>query len=55
MAAGANNRVNVLRDALQSRLRPGPTVGVLLAVALGVLTPAVDTRVDDNVPPTLSA
>ncbi len=55
MAFGASNRVNVLRDALQTRLWPVPTVGVLLAVALGVLTPAVDTKVDDNVPPTLSA
>jgi len=55
MAFGASNRVNVLRDALQTRLWPVPTVGVLLAVALGVLTPAVDTNVDDNVPPTLSA
>jgi len=55
MAFGASNRVNVLRDALQTRLWPVPTVGVLLAVALGVLTPAVDTRVDDSVPPMLSA
>ena len=55
MAFGASNRVNVLRDALQTRLWPVPTVGVLLAVALGVQMPSVDTRVDDSLPPRLSA
>jgi len=55
MALGASNRVGVLRDALQTRLWPVPTVGVLIAVALGVLMPSVDTRVDDSLPPRLSA
>jgi len=55
MASGASNRVSVLRDALQTRLWPVLTVGVLLAVALGVQMPSVDTRVDDSLPPRLSA
>ncbi|MEO6712002.1 MAG: DUF2254 domain-containing protein [Mycobacteriales bacterium] len=55
MTSGLSNRVNVLRDALQARLWPVPTVGLLLAVALGVLIPYVDTRVDGSVPPTLRA
>ncbi|MGI8612873.1 MAG: DUF2254 family protein, partial [Nocardioidaceae bacterium] len=47
--------MSVLRDALQTRLWPVPTVGVLIAVALGGLMPSVDTRVDDSLPPRLSA
>lgn len=55
MASGASNRVSDLRDALQTQLWPVPTIGVVLAVALGVLVPYLDTIVDDRIPAILSA
>jgi uncharacterized membrane protein len=55
MASGASSRASVLRDAVQTRLWPVPTLGVVLAVALGVLLPEVDAAVDDDLPGALSA
>ncbi len=55
MPSGASSRASVLRDAVQTRLWPVPTVGVVLAVALGVLLPELDGSVDDDLPGRLTA
>ena len=55
MSSWLGSRAGLLRDALQTRLWPVPTAGVLLAVVLGVLLPELDAAVDDDLPPTLSA
>ncbi len=45
MASGGSSRATELREALQPRLWPVATAGVLLAFGLGVLLPEVDARV----------
>lgn len=38
------------RNAMRTQLWPLPTVGVLVALAFGVLAPRIDARVDDHLP-----
>jgi uncharacterized membrane protein len=47
-------RVRVMQDAVRTQLWPLPAAGVVLAVLLGVLVPALDARVDDQLPETVS-
>ena len=54
MASGASSRAGMLRDAVQTRLWPAPTVGVVLAVVLGVLLPELDASVDSDLPDRLT-
>ena len=55
MASGVSTQASVLRDAVQTRLWPVPAVGVVLAVALGVLLPELDAAVDDDLSVRLTA
>ncbi len=50
---GISTGLSALRDALRTQLWPLPTLGLLLAVALGVGLPSLDLRVDDDLPPWL--
>ncbi|MFI5593151.1 DUF2254 domain-containing protein [Amycolatopsis sp. NPDC051758] len=43
----------VMRDALRTQLWPLPTIGIFLAVALGVTLPRVDGHVDRELPASL--
>ncbi|WP_307723989.1 DUF2254 domain-containing protein [Pseudonocardia hydrocarbonoxydans] len=50
---GTMNRpgtVGAARDTLRTQLWPVPTIGVALAVALGVFLPRLDERIDDVLP-----
>lgn len=51
---GARQRRVVFVDAIRSRLWPVPAIGVIVAVALGVALPQLDTAVDKRMPPTLA-
>ncbi|WP_396925747.1 DUF2254 domain-containing protein [Mycolicibacterium sp.] len=51
---GARQRRAVLVDAIRSRLWPVPAIGVVLAVALGVALPELDTAADEHMPKTLA-
>jgi uncharacterized membrane protein len=42
--------VDAARDTLRTQLWPVPTIGVTLAVALGVFLPRLDERIDDVLP-----
>lgn len=48
--SGPRGALSALRDVLRTQLWPVPTVGVILAVALGVLLPDLDARIDDELP-----
>ena len=43
-------RLGALREAVRTQLWPLPVFSVLLALALGVLLPLLDARVDDDLP-----
>ncbi len=51
----ARSAASALRDAVRTQLWPLPTIGVVLAVGLGVLLPYVDARVDGRLPDWLSS
>ncbi|MCW2131503.1 DUF2254 domain-containing protein [Arthrobacter sp. VKM Ac-2550] len=42
-------------DALRTQLWPVPAVAVVLSVVLGILLPRLDSAVDDDLPPTVTA
>lgn len=42
--------LDTARDTLRTQLWPLPTIGIVLAVALGVLLPRLDARIDDDLP-----
>lgn len=48
-------RRSAIRDALRSRLWPVPALGVVTAVAVGIVLPELDAAFDAHIPPTLSA
>lgn len=48
-------RLGGLREGLRTQLWPLPALGVLLAVGLGVALPRLDARVDDDLPPSVTA
>ena len=45
-----SSALSVMRDALRTQLWPVPTIAVVLAVALGVLLPRLDARIDGELP-----
>lgn len=49
------SRLNGLREGVRTQLWPLPALGVLLAVGLGVALPRLDARVDDDLPPSVTA
>ncbi|ORB54941.1 hypothetical protein BST42_09155 [Mycolicibacterium rhodesiae] len=51
---GARQRRAIVIDAIRSRLWPVPAIGVVAAVALGVVLPELDDAIDDNMPVTLA-
>lgn len=44
-----------IRDALRTQLWPVPAVAVVLSVVLGIVLPRLDSAVDDDLPPTVTA
>ncbi len=48
-------RIRVIREAFRSQLWPIPAVAVVLAVALGIWLPTIDSAYDASLPPTLRA
>ncbi|MGQ0718993.1 MAG: DUF2254 domain-containing protein [Pseudonocardiales bacterium] len=53
--SGLRGGLSVLRDAVRTQLWPLPTLGVGLAVALGVVLPGLDARIDDDLPASVTA
>ncbi len=51
----ARSALTVLADATRTQLWPLPTIGLVLGVALGVLLPRLDARVDEDLPGWVSA
>ncbi len=45
---------NSFRDTVRTQLWPLPTVGIVIAVAAGVLLPRLDGAIDDDLPPTVT-
>lgn len=50
-----SQRRTAVLDALRSRLWPVPALGVVTAVAAGIVLPELDAALDTHIPPTLSA
>ncbi|NMR30431.1 DUF2254 domain-containing protein [Crystallibacter degradans] len=44
-----------IRDTLRTQLWPVPAVAVVLSVVLGIILPRLDSAVDDDLPPTVTA
>ncbi len=50
---GPQQVISIARDALRSQVWPLPVIGVVLAVALGIMLPALDSRIAGDLPPTV--